>query len=110
MAIAPDPHFLSNFLINHIDQILVEFDKKEAETKEKHFVVIRCSDAKKFTGNLAGTAYNFTFHKLNSPQLHLLNLESQETILTTKLNNNVCFVTLDENKKLAIILYKRKVS
>jgi len=110
MEKVPDPEFLSNFLSSHIDEIFKEFDKKEAETKEKHFVVISCADAKKYTGNLAGKAYQFSFHKLNSPVLRALNFESHETILDTKLNNDVCFVVADEKNKLAIIKYKREKS
>ncbi|HTA61331.1 MAG TPA: hypothetical protein VK835_02700 [Bacteroidia bacterium] len=107
METKPDPKKFASIIVNNIDKILPDLDKKVALTKEKHFVVIQCTDAKDFDKILKGTAYNFTFCTLNSPPFKLLNLEAREVILSTRFNNNVGLVIVDPNYEVTVINYKR---
>jgi len=100
-----NPKVLADFLINHMDIILTELDEKVALTKEKHFILIHVTEAK---GNVVGTAHNFTFHTLSEPVFKKLDVQAQELILTTKLNNDVGLVIVDPNYQVTVINYKRK--
>lgn len=85
MQITTNQIKLADFLKRNIALILTDFDLNEAKTKQKHFVFIRCTDAKKYTVNEEGKAYEFSFHKITSPEFSKLNLEFQEKIRDTKL-------------------------
>jgi hypothetical protein len=108
METKPDPEKFAKIIVNSIDKILPDFDKKVALTKEKHFIVVNCSDAKDFDKILKGTAYNYNFCKLSEPVFKKLSMQSQETILNTKLNNDVGFVVIDPNYQVTVFNYKRK--
>ena len=104
MKTKADPKVLADFLINHMDIILTELDRKVALTKEKHFIFIHVTDA---PGNVVGTAHNFTFHDLSSPVFNKLDLQAKELILNTKINNDVGIVIVDPNYQVTVINYKR---
>lgn len=98
------------FFGSYTDEILKDFDAIVARTKEKHFVVVNCVNAKKYTGNVPGKAFQFIFLKVDSPELRKLDYMIQETILDTKLNNDVCFVVVGGDAKLTILKYERSNS
>ncbi|MGZ3919289.1 MAG: hypothetical protein ACXVNM_06330 [Bacteroidia bacterium] len=105
MGARANPKVLADFLKNKIEIVLREFDLKVAETKEKHFVIIHCVYSEGI-----GTAYKFHFESVNSPSVDKLDILQKVAILNTELNNDVCFVIVDENYMVTTINYKRELT